>query len=285
MSTNQSHPTVVVTGATGAVGGQVARILGSSDVRQRLLARSPDRLPQVDGAEPYRFTGYTDRVGGAKALRGADTLFMVSAEEAADRLDHHRALIDVAVAAGVQHIVYTSFYGAGPDCTFTLGRDHFATEEHIRRSGVDFTFLRDNFYLDVLPLFADEQGVIRGPAGQGRLSGVARDDVAACAAEILADPGAHVGATYDLTGREELTLDEAAAVIAAVQGREVRFQDETLEEAYASRRQWDAEPWQYDAWVSTYTAIAHGECAGLSDDVHRLVGRQPMTLAELLATA
>ena len=83
-----------------------------------------------------------------------------------------------AVAAGVAHLVYTSFYGAAPDATFTLARDHWATEEHIRASGLAFTFLRDNLYADFLPLMADEHGVIRGPAGDGRVAAVAIDDVA-----------------------------------------------------------------------------------------------------------
>ena len=156
--------------------------------RSCLLARSPDRLPSLDGAEAVAFHGYGDRASVAKALRGVETLFMVSASEAADRLDQHRAFVDAAAAAGVRHIVYTSFFGAAPDCVFTLGRDHFATEEHIKATGMAFTFLRDNFYLDFLPAMVGEDGVIRGPAGDGRVSAVARDDVAAAAAAVLADP-------------------------------------------------------------------------------------------------
>jgi NAD(P)H dehydrogenase (quinone) len=209
---------------------------------------------------------------------------MVSASEAPDRLAQHRAFVDAAVDAGVQHIVYTSFYGASPDCTFTLGRDHWATEEHIRSRGTAFTFLRDNFYLDVLPWFVGEDGVLRGPAGDGRVAGVARADVARVAAKVLLDPESHRDSTYDLTGQQALTLTEVAATISEVTGRAVTFHDESVEEAYASRRRWVAEPWQYDAWVSTYTAIAAGEVAGTTDDVRRLTGREPLTLRQLLET-
>jgi uncharacterized protein YbjT (DUF2867 family) len=208
---------------------------------------------------------------------------MVSASESADRLDQHRAFVDAAVEAGVGHIVYTSFYGAGPACTFTLGRDHWATEEHIRAAGVHFTFLRDNFYLDFLPDTVGDDGVIRGPAGNGRVAAVSRADVARVAVAVLTDPAAHRDATYDLTGPEALTLADAARVIGAATGREVTYHDETIEEAYASRRRWDAPDWQYDAWVSTYTAIARGEVEGVSDDVERLTGTRPLSLAELLA--
>ena len=146
------------------------------------------------------------------------------------------------------------------------------------------TFLRDSFYLDVLPHFADAQGVLRGPGGRGRLAAVARDDVADAAAAVLRDPADHAGAAYDLTGPEALGLDEVAARAGAVLGRQLRFVEENVEEAYASRRAgWpDAEQWQLDAWVSTYTAIADGSLERVSPDLERLLGRAPRTLEQAL---
>lgn len=276
-----SLPRLAVTGATGALGGLVARSLAGLGLEQRLLVRDVARSPDLPGAIPVSMT-YGDAVAAREALVGADTLFMVSAAEAADRVDQHRTLVDAAAAAGVRHVVYTSFFAAAPDCVFTLGRDHFATEQHLRSSGMAFTFLRDNFYLDLLPLFADEEGVLRGPAGDGRVSAVARADITRVAVAVLLDRGAHAGASYDLTGREALSLTELAETVTVETGRRLVFHDETIEEAYASRRRWPAEQWQYDAWVSTYTAIASGEVAPISDDVERVTGQAPMTLVELL---
>jgi uncharacterized protein YbjT (DUF2867 family) len=228
---------------------------------------------------------YADRDAATQALQGVRTLLMVSGSESADRLQQHRTFVDAAVDAGVEQIVYTSFFGASSDCTFTLGRDHWATEEHIRSRGTAFTFLRDNFYLDFLPLTVGEDGVIRGPAGEGRVSAVARADIARVAAAVLLDPESHRSATYDLTGPEALTLTEAAGIIGEATGREVTFHDESVDEAYESRRRWEAPDWQYDAWVSTYTAIAAGEVEGVSDDVRRLTGLAPMSLREMLTRA
>ncbi|MBO0846902.1 MAG: NmrA family NAD(P)-binding protein, partial [Nocardioides sp.] len=210
------------------------------------------------------------------------TLLMVSASENADRLAEHRTFVDAAADAGVQHVVYTSFAGAAPDCTFTLGRDHWATEEHIRARRLGHTFLRDNFYLDFLPDMTGEDGVIRGPAGDGRMAGVAREDVARSAVAVLLDPPAHVGTTYTLTGPEALTMTEAAAILAEGTGRDITFHDETVEEAYASRLRWEAPAWQYDAWVSTYTAIKAGEVAEVTDHARRLTGREAVCLRDLL---
>ena len=277
-------PSLAVTGSTGALGGLVARDLADRGVPQRLLVRSLDRAPRLHGAEPVT-AAYGDPTASATALAGVTTLLMVSASESATRLEEHRAFVDAAADAGVQHVVYTSFYGAAPDCTFTLGRDHWATEEHIRSRGMGFTFLRDSFYLDFLPLTVGEDGVIRGPAGDGRVAAVARQDVARVAVSVLLDPESHRGATYDLTGPESLSFTDVARLVSESTGREVTFHDESVEEAYASRLAWDAPQWQYDAWVSTYTAIRAGEVEAVTDDVRRVTGRAPIGLRDLLGTA
>lgn len=274
--------TIAITGVTGALGGEVVRLLAGADMRLdlRLLARDPDRAPDVD--TDVRRLDYRDP--DPAALRGVDTLLLVSASESRDRRDVHRTAVAAAADAGVRHVVYTSFCGAAPDASFTLGRDHHDTEQAIRDSGMAHTILRDNFYLDVLPLFADAAGVVRGPAGTGRVAAVARADVAAVAAAVLRAPGEHAGATYDLSGPEALTMAEVAERAGRVLGRDLRFEDETLEEAYASRRAgWpDAEDWQLDAWVSTYTAIADGSCDLVTDHVERVTGRPARTLEEAL---
>jgi NAD(P)H dehydrogenase (quinone) len=279
-----SSPLVAVTGATGAVGGIVALHLSERGVPLRLVVRDAARAPRLDGAEAeVAVATYGDRAASVEALRGVETLFMVSAAEAPDRVDQHRSFVDAAVEAGVRHVVYTSFAGASADSVFTLGRDHFATEQHIRESGLAFTFLRDNFYLDFIPLFADERGIIRGPAGDGRVAAVARADVAAVAAVVLLDHESHAGATYDLTGSEAFTLTEAAARLTALGGRSFTFVDETVDEAYESRRVFEPEPFQADAWVSTYTSMASGEVAQVTSSVRDLTGRDPLTLEVLFA--
>ncbi|HEY9290513.1 MAG TPA: SDR family oxidoreductase [Microlunatus sp.] len=277
-------PRIAVTGSTGAVGGQVARGLAARGIEQRLLVRTLDRAPQLERAVVLPIS-YADRELALRALDGVQVLFMVSAKEAPDRLEQHRTFIDAAAEAGVEQLVYTSFYGAAPDCTFTFGRDHDATEQHIRSRGLGHTFLRDNFYLDLLPSFVGEDGVIRGPSGDGRVAAVAREDVARVATEVLADPAGHRDLTYNLTGPQALSMSEVAAVITERTGRQVSFHNETVPEAYQSRKRWPAADWEYDAWVSTYTAIAAGELAGVTDDVERVTGQPPLGLAEYLDRA
>jgi NAD(P)H dehydrogenase (quinone) len=273
---------LAVTGSTGRLGGRIAQRLAAAGVPQRLLVRDPARAPQLAGTTVVRAT-YDDADAVREALTGTGTVLMVSAAEDEHRLDQHRRFVDAAVAAGVQHVVYTSFYGASPDATFTHARDHAGTEQLLRASGLRWTFLRDNLYAVFLPDIVGEDGVIRGPAGAGRVSAVTLDDLADVAALVLQAAAEHEGQTYDLTGPEDLTLAEVADTITAVTGRPVRYHAETLEEAYASRSSYGAPGWLVDAWVSTYTAIAAGELAGVSTAVADLTGRPATTLAQHLA--
>lgn len=279
---------IAVTGATGRIGGAVATLLHEGGAPLRLLLRDPSRTPRWARDAPsveVAVAQYDDGEAARAALAGVDVLLMVSASESADRLLQHRTFIDAAAAAGVRHVVYTSFLGAAADAIFTLARTHWATEEHLRASGMGFTLLRDSFYLDFLPDLAVD-GVIAGPAGTGRVGAVAREDVARSAAAVLADLAAgesrHDGAVYELTGPRALSLSDVAAILTAA-GRPTVYRQESVEEAYASRSVYGAPDWQVDAWVSTYTAIASGALDRVTHDVERLTGRRPLGLAELLA--
>jgi NAD(P)H dehydrogenase (quinone) len=216
-----------------------------------------------------------------RALEGVDTLLLVSASEAVDRVRLHTGAVDAAVAAGVQRIVYTSFLACSPDATFTFARDHWHTEGHLRQTGLRHTFLRDSLYLDVFPLFAGGDGVIRGPAGDGRVAAVARDDIADVAVAVLLGDD-HDGRTYDLTGPAAFTLQQAAEELSRASGRAVTYHAETLDEAYASRAGYGAPHWEVTGWVTTYAAIAAGELDLVSDAVATVAARPPMDLAEFL---
>jgi len=272
-----------VAGATGAVGGRLAHRLAEAGQRQRLIVRDASRAPILPEAEIVEFGGYADARGMRTACTGVTTLLLVSAREAADRPEQHKIAVDAAVDAGVERIVYLSFIGAARDATFTFARDHFHTEQHIRASGVAWTFSRQNLYMDLLPLIAGQDGVIRGPAGDGRVAPVLRDDVADALRAIVTEAG-HEGMTYELTGPDAITLAEAARALTTLANRPVSYHDETLEEARASRAAYDAPPWEVEGWISTYTAIAAGELDVVTDHVERLTGHEPVSIREFLST-
>jgi NAD(P)H dehydrogenase (quinone) len=276
-----SKDLIAVTGATGEVGGRVARRLAERGVPQRLVVRDPAKAPDLDGAEVAQASNHEARDEMEAALRGAQTLFLISGEEARNRVDQHKAAVDAAKAAGVERIVYLSFFGASPDTAFTFGRDHFHTEEHIKASGLSYAFSRDNIYLDFVPFFAGPDGAIRGPGGDGRFAPVARDDIADVVVELITNPDRD-GQAYEVSGGEAYTLAEAAERLSKAIGREVTYVDETMDEAWESRRPSGHPDWEIEGWITTYVAIANGELEQVTSTVKDLTGHEPQRLEEFL---
>ena len=163
-----------------------------------------------------------------------------------------------------------------------MGRDHYATEEYIKENGFKYTFLRDNFYADFFVDLYRKYGEIKGPAGKGKVSAVVRSDVSEVAAKILENPGKWENQTLNMTGPEELSMAEIVKAVSEYFGKEIKYIEETVEEAYESRKIWKAEQWEYDSWISTYTAISENEQSGISNDIEKVLGRKATSLAEYL---
>lgn len=278
MTSTTALPVIALTGATGAVGSMVADALGGAV--DRFVVRHRSRLPQRLAGVEAREASYGDGRASRAALDGVDVLLVVSGAESATRRQEHRTFVAAAAGAGVGHVVHTGFAGAAADAEFTLGRDHFDTEQAVRGSGMAWTFLDDSFYLEAFPAFAGEDGVIRGPAGDGRVAAVARADVADVATAVLRDPAPFERTSLTLTGPEALSMDEAARRMSAVLGGPYSYERESVAEAYASRRGLTDQQFLLDAWVSTYTAIASGALAEVTGDVERVTGHRARTLEE-----
>ncbi len=303
---------LAVTGATGEVGGRIARGLAGLGVDQRLIVRDPSRAPHLPGAEIVPVSSYGDAVSMRRALAGIEMLFLVSARDrfgvahisakkglkpgSYDRLQEQVTAVDSALYAGVRHIVYLSVLNAAADATFVLAHDHFHTERHIRASGLRFTFLRTNLYTDNVPQSVSADGVIRAPAGEGRISWVTRDDIAATAVAVLTGTG-HEGCTYDITGPEALTMAETAEKLSAVTDRQILYQAQTPEEARsarstsrlekfeAERREWTGrglDDYEVEVFVTHFLQIANGESAVVSDAIPALTGHPAQTLTAYL---
>jgi NAD(P)H dehydrogenase (quinone) len=237
--------------------------------------------PELDGATPVEVSDYGDFDGMSAALSGVDTFFLVSFREAEDRLDRHFRAVDAAASAGVDRLVYLSFLEASPDSTFKLGRQHYATEQHIRESGVAFTFLRSSFYADFVPFFTGEDGVIRAPAGDGKVSWITRDDIAATVVAALRSDE-WVGEALENTGPAALDFYETTGILSRVTGREITYIEETEEEAWESRRASGAPDWEIEGWVTSYLAVANGELSTVADTVEKLTGGPPIDLESFL---
>ena len=274
---------IAVTGVTGNLGGMVSRLCKENGIKVRNLARNKEKAEKMGFSDVFK-SSYDKSEDTIKSLEGIDVLFMVSGSENPDRVQQHKDFIDSAKTAGVSHIVYLSFYNASKNSIFTLGRDHYATEEYIKENGFKYTFLRDNFYVDFFVDMCREYGEIKGPAGNGKVSAVVRSDVSEVAAKILENPEKWENQTLNMTGSEELTMEEITKLASKYLGKEIKYIPEIVDEAYESRKIWKAEQWEYDSWVSTYTAIAQNEQLGISNDIEKVLGRKATSLTEYLET-
>lgn len=278
---------LAITGSSGNIGGMVARHLSTRGLPLILPLRNSAKAPNLTNCEARRFA-YGDLELAKQALNGVDVLFMVFASESPLREQEHLTLVQAASEAGAKHIVYLSFAQAALDSTFTLARTHAVTENAIRQTNMRYTFLRDNFYSEMMATIADADGIIAGPADEGRVVCVLQRDVAQAAANIIADIACynhhHDNQTYTLTSSQSLSFAEIAAVLTEITGKPHCYHNETVEEAFASRKAEypDTPDWQIEAWVSTYTAIAKGELATVSDDLSQLLGRAPLSFEDVV---
>ena len=275
--------TILVTGATGHIGGRVAEILVERGAAVRRLARDPVKVPKLGGAPVVR-GDFADPASLVAAMDGIDTVFLVSAVgPPLKRASLHGNVIDAAAAVHVRRLVYLSFQSASATSPFPYSAAHLLTEAHLKQSGLAFTNLRDSFYLDILPEMVDAKGTIRGPAGSGKVAWVAREDVAQVVTSALTEDR-HQGQTYDVTGPEAFGLENAAKRLSALTGGAVRYEEETPE---ATRKSLTAIGWpdhEVDAGVGSYLAIRSGELSRTSDTVERLTGRKAMSLEAYFAT-
>ncbi|PMR89106.1 SDR family oxidoreductase [Xanthomonas arboricola] len=268
--------TILVTGASGHVGSRVAELLVERGRAPRRLMRDPAKARLLDGSTVVA-GDYGDRASLDAAMRGIDTVFLVSANAPPlARAKLHGTVMDAAAAAGVTRLVYLSFQGASATSPFPYSADHLLSEAHLRQSGLAWTILRDSFYQELIPGLADKDNVIRSPDAGGKVAWIAREDVTQVAADVLVDER-HAGKIYELTGPEALSLEEAVARLAR-EGQRLRYVRESLDEGRAWRAATGAPEWEVDVWLGSYLAMGTGELARLSTAVKDITGHEPRLL-------
>ena len=292
---DDSGQTILITGATGQVGGAALRALGRP---VRVLARSAVEAPGtrpavgvprahssagVDGVEVVAGS-FDDPASLRVALDNVDILFLAGRDNP-DQVAQHERVLAVAASTGVRHVVKLSAIGARADSPVALMRWHAAVEERLRSSAFAWTFLRPHLYMQNLLRFAGDvasAGRIAAPMGVARYPLVDTRDVGAAAASVLRDPAAHAGATYALTGPAALAYADVAAALSSLLSRPVAY--EALEPATYRSALLDADvpPWRADdlaAIASAYSDADNEPTPALAE----LLGRPATPFSAFLA--
>lgn len=284
---------VVITGASGQLARKTAELALEAIAAENLIlaTRTPAALSAFAArGVAVRRADFAEPGSLRAAFAGGERLLLVSATDLARRTAQHLAAIAAAQEAGIRHVVYTSGLAPEPPNPAVVAPSHYATEQALMRSGLDWTILRNSLYADYQVPEAQQAidtGVLVHNRGAGVVAYVARDDCAAAAAAVLMQRG-HAGAVYDITGGERFTADELAALYADVGGRAVvaRALDDA---AFVATLVGDAagdDHLRYGAQLvaSFGRSIREGYMRNCTDDVEKLTGRAPRTLRQVLAS-
>jgi uncharacterized protein YbjT (DUF2867 family) len=270
---------ILITGATGNVGAEVARLLAARGVPMRALVRNRAKaksieLPNVEIAE-----GDMDKPRTlGPALAGVDKVFLVSSPEPR-QVELQANVIDAAKQAGVRHIVKISAKGAAPDALSAFQRWHAETEQYLARSGMAFTYLQPNFFMQNALSFAPSiasDGKFYGSMKDGKASFVDLRDVAAVAANALADPG-HEGKTYVVTGPEAFSFSDMARRLSSAIGKSVTYVDLPREALVQAMMGSGMPDWQAQGIADLYEWGSTGAEAGVTDVVAKVGKKTPIT--------
>jgi uncharacterized protein YbjT (DUF2867 family) len=276
--------TILVTGATGAVGHEIIKQLSMQDVNVRagvhsiIKGENLKRLPDVEVVE----IEFRKPESLHAAFTHADRLMLIT-PLSEDQVEMAKNLIDEAKKHQVKHIVKLSALGAGAARGIQLGRWHREIEKYIEESGIPYTILRSASFMQNLVNYNGDsihrEGKFYMPAGEGKVSYIDTRDIAAVAVEVLTTEG-HDGKIYDLTGPEALSHREMAAILSEKTGKEINFVDipeKTARQAMLSQHM----PEQIaDAMLELYAAHKAGKSSMVTNTVQELTGRPPHTFRQ-----
>lgn len=273
-----------VSGASGKTGGALVRALRRAGREVRTLTRNPERAGPLAAAGVEVVVGDgADPAVLARALRGVEKAVVIY-PNGRHQGELERALVDAAVAAGTRHLVKLSSMEALPDTTNPVHRIHYESEQYIRASGLDFTMIRPNFFMQNL---LGNAATIRGagkfflPLGAGAAAMTDVRDVAEVIAHVLERPG-HTGQVYAITGPAVLDFTQVAAQFSAVLGRPIEYVDQDPEAYKAYLGQFLRDPWHLDAVCAIFREIREGYVAPATDTFQKLMGRPPTDLASFV---
>jgi NAD(P)H dehydrogenase (quinone) len=274
--------TIAITGATGQLGRHAIAAFKARGAAPVALVRDPAKAADL-GIEVRAFD-YT--TADPAALKGVDTLVLISSNDFNDRAGQHRNVIEAAKAAGVTRIVYTSIL-KGDASPMILAQDHIATEAALTASGIPATILRNGWYTENYTGAlgaAIQDGAIIGASGEGRVSSAARKDYAEAIAVTALDD-AHAGKTYELAGDTAHSGADFAAAVALAAGKPVAFVPMSQAD-YAKALQGFGLPEGF-AQVLADSDARSGEGALLDESgtLSRLIGRPTTPIAETIKAA
>lgn len=274
---NNEGSTILVTGAAGTIGSEVVRQLSAKgQIGIRAAARSATNpifkdLKSVEIVE----LDYNKPETLATAFKDVNKLFLLTPFQS-DMLDLTSNLVNAAKKSGVKHIIKQSVMGADAELGITPGRLHRQAEKIIEKSGIPFSFLRPNFFMQNFANFYSpmikSQGALYAPAGDGKVSFVDVRDIAAVAVQALINDNQHKGKSYNITGPEVLSYGQAAEILSRELGKEIKYVNIPDEDARKGMKDMGMDDWSANSMIELFDITRKGYASDISSVVEELTG-------------
>ncbi|MCI0568743.1 MAG: SDR family oxidoreductase [Acidobacteria bacterium] len=271
---------ILVTGAGGTVGREVVQALQREGLRFRAAYHTEEKAAKARGSGLDAVTVDFAKPDSLRpALRGVSKLFLLSAATP-DLAEQEMGVVEQAKQAGVGHLVKISVWRASEE-EFTFARWHRSSEKAIQASGVPFTFLRPNSFMQNLSTYYAQSiratRTIALPAGHAKESCIDVRDIASVAARVFSET-THFGHAYDLSGPESLSYHQVANTLSVALGRKITYVDVSDEEFSRGMRGSGAPPWLTDAILEMQHYAKRGQAADVLGSVQQILGRRPLSL-------
>ena len=276
---NRQSPKILITGATGNIGKELTKLLSEKGISFRAMVRSPEQaeeLASLPGSELVE-GDFNNHDSLRNALQGVEKAFLLTnSSELAEQ--QQCSFVEVGSQSGLKHIVKLSQWAADADSPVRFLRYHAVVENLIKKSGIAYTFLRPNLFMQGLLGFRQtivEKGKFFGAVGDSKISLIDIRDIAAVAAQTLTTPG-HEGKIYNLTGPESLTHTEVAHKLSIATGRPIQFIDITPMMLHDTLLQAGFPGWQAEGLVEDYAHYKAGEASEIKSGLREIIGREPI---------
>lgn len=283
---------ILITGATGKYGKSTIDFLlkkGVSSTNIVALVRDEEKAADLKNKDiEIRIGDYNNYEQLVNTFKGIDKLLLISGSDIVNRDQQHQNVVKAANEARVKHIVYTSFERKNETETSPItfvAASHIATENWIKSSGMHYTILRNNLYMDLLPWFFGEKVMETGvflPAGDTKAAFALRDDMAEATANVLITEG-HENKVYNFSNTENVSVGEMAASLSEIAGKEVTYTSPSTE-VYIETLTNANVPADYVGMFAGFaTAINQGEFTVENSDLENILGRKPTTTKQFLS--
>jgi uncharacterized protein YbjT (DUF2867 family) len=271
---------ILITGAGGNVGREVLKQIAQTGAHARAAFQSPNKAAAPAGVE-IAILDYNQPDTLRAVLKDVDRVFLVG-PPTAELPALERKAVDVIAQSDVRQLVKLSAMG-GREATFP--RQHAESEDYILSSGVRYTFLRPNGFMQNIVNYnaatINTQNAFYGTEGDGRVSQIDIRDVAAVAVKALTEDG-HVDKAYTLTGPQSLSNTEIAQMLSDVLRREIRFINLPPAELKQALLSAGIPEWNANALLDLQRLYREGKAAAITSDVEEILGRKPISFAKFL---